>query len=103
METTETLQEFLDMAKACIAADNAGEDKPIKKPQGFLFAQLKAGYINPPDGYKSCRVRAQEIRNRRLQQELAELQRLREEEARLRFEVFKARLSPERFKDFWND
>jgi hypothetical protein len=93
VETTEALQEFLDMANACIAAGNAGEGKPIKNPQGFLFAQLKAGYINPPDGYKSRRVRAQEIRNRQLEEELTALRQLKEREQELQFELFKAQLS----------
>ena len=67
----------------------------IKNPQGFLIAQLKAGYINPPEGYKSRRVRAQEAHNQQLQAELDELQRLKAEEERLQFEVFKARLTAE--------
>jgi hypothetical protein len=95
IDTTEMLQDYLDMANACIAAADAGEGTPIRNPHGFLLAQLKAGYINPPDDYKSRKVRAQEARNRQLQAELDELQRLKEEEERLRFEVFKTRLTPE--------
>jgi hypothetical protein len=93
IETTEALQEFLDIANACIAAGNAGQASPIKNPQGFLIAQLKAGYINPPVGYKSRRVRMQETRNQQLQGELDELKRLKAEEEHLRFEIFKARLT----------
>jgi hypothetical protein len=93
--TTEELQEFLDMANACIAASKEGHGKPIQNAHGFLFAQLKAGYINPPEGYKSRRVRAQEMRNRHLEAELAKLQELKEREQQLRFELFQAELSPE--------
>jgi hypothetical protein len=95
IETTEALQEFLDIANACVTAGNAGKANPIKNPLGFLIAQLKAGYINPPEGYKSRRVRVQEARNRQLQAELDELKRLKAEEERLRFELFKARLTLE--------
>jgi len=95
IETTDALQEFLDIANACITAGNAGEAGPIKNPQGFLIAQLKAGYINPPGGYKSRRVWAQEARNRQLQAELDELKRLKAEEEHLRFELFKERLTLE--------
>ena len=49
-DTTEELQRFLDMANACIAAAKDGRGKAIQNPQGFLFAQLRAGYINPPEG-----------------------------------------------------
>jgi transposase-like protein len=93
--TTEELQDFLDMANACIAASKGGRVKPIQNPQGFLFAQLRVGYINPPEGYKSRRVLAQEVRNRQLAQELATLRQLREQEGQLRFEIFQARLSGE--------
>jgi hypothetical protein len=95
IETAEALQEFLDIANACITAGNAGKASPIKNPLGFLIAQLKAGYINPPEGYKSRRLWVQEARNRQLQTELDELHRLKAEEERLRFELFKARLTPE--------
>jgi hypothetical protein len=95
IETAEALQEFLDIANACITAGNAGEASPIKNPLGFLIAQLKAGYINPPEGYKSRRVWVQEARNRQLQAELDELKRLKAEEERLRVELFKARLTSE--------
>jgi hypothetical protein len=93
--TTEELQEFLDMANACIAASKEGHGKPIQNAHGFLFAQLKAGYINPPEGYKSRRVRAQEMHNRHLEAELAKLRELKEREQQLRFELFQAELSPE--------
>jgi hypothetical protein len=93
VETTEALQEFLDMANACISAGNTGEASPIKNPQGFLIAQLKAGYINPPEGYKSRRVRAQEVRNLQLEEELAALQCLKERQEELRFALFKAELT----------
>ncbi len=93
--TTEELQEFLDMANACIAASKEGHGKPIQNAHGFLFAQLKAGYINPPEGYKSRRVRAQEMRNRYLEAEVAKLRELKEREQQLRFELFQAELSPE--------
>jgi hypothetical protein len=91
----EELQEFLDMVNACIAASKEGHGKPIQNAHGFLFAQLKAGYINPPEGYKSRRVRAQEMRNRHLEAELAKLRELKEQEQQLRFELFQAELSPE--------
>lgn len=88
----EALQDFLDMANACVAAAR-GTETPIRNPKGFLIAQLKAGFINPPDGYKSRRVKAQEQRNQKLREELEELQRLRNEEEELELEVFRARLS----------
>jgi hypothetical protein len=94
-DTTRELQEFLDMANACIAASKEGHGKPIQNPHGFLFAQLKAGYINPPEEYKSRRVRAQEMRNRQLEAELATLRELKEREQQLRFELFQAQLRPE--------
>jgi transposase-like protein len=93
--TAEELQDFLDMANACIAASKDGRVKPIQNPHGFLFAQLRVGYINPPEGYKSRRVLAQELRNRQLEEELATLRRLKEQERQLRFELFQARLSGE--------
>jgi transposase-like protein len=93
--TTEELQDFLDMANACVAASKDGRVKPIQNPHGFLFAQLRVGYINPPEGYKSRRVLAQELRNRQLEEELATLRRLKEQERQLRFELFQARLSDE--------
>jgi hypothetical protein len=93
--TTEELQDFLDMANASIAASKDGRVKPIQNPHGFLFAQLRVGYINPPEGYKSRRVQAQELRNRQLKEELATLQQLKEQERQLRFELFQARLSEE--------
>jgi transposase-like protein len=82
------LQDFLDMANACIAVAKQGRGKPIQNPQGFLFAQLRVGYIYPPEGYKSHRVQAQELRNRRLEEELATVQQLKERERQLRFELF---------------
>jgi hypothetical protein len=94
-ETTQELQEFLDVANACITASKEGHGKPIQNAHGFLFAQLRAGYINPPEGYKSRRVRAQEMRNRHLEAELARLRELKEREQQLRFELFQAELSPE--------
>jgi transposase-like protein len=93
--TTEELQDFLDMANACIATSKDGRVKPIQNPHGFLFAQLRVGYINPPEGYKSRRVQAQELRNRQLKEELATLRQLKEQERQLRFELFQARLSEE--------
>jgi hypothetical protein len=94
-DTMQELQEFLDMANACIAASKEGHGKPIQNAHGFLFAQLKAGYVNPPEGYKSRRVRAQEMRNRQLEAELATLRELKEQEQQLRFELFQAELSAE--------
>ena len=94
IETTEELQDFLDKANACIAAAQ-NTDTPIKKPLGFLIAQLKAGYLNPPEGYKSRRVKAQEIRNRQLEAELEELRRLKEQEENLALEIFRAKLTAE--------
>jgi transposase-like protein len=94
-ETPEALQDFLDMANACIAASKDGRVKPIQNPHGFLFAQLRVGYLNPPEGYKSRRVLAQELRNRQLGEELAALRQLKEQERQLRFELFQAGLSEE--------
>ncbi len=92
-DTTADLQDFLDIANACIAAAKEGHGKPIKNPHGFLFAQLRQGYINPPEGYKSRRVRAQEIRNQQLKAEIATLQKLEAQENELRFEMFKVKLT----------
>jgi len=94
-DTTEQLQIFLDMANACIAATQAGHGKPIKNPQGFLFAQLKAGYINPPAGFKSRKIRAQEIQNQQLEEELATLRQLKEREQGLQCELFREKLTRE--------
>jgi hypothetical protein len=93
--TLEDVQDFLDMANACIAASKEGRGKPIQNPHGFLFAQLRAGYINPPEGYKSRRVLAQELRNRQLEEELATLRQLKAREEQLRFELFQAQLAEE--------
>ena len=81
------------MANACVAASRRTES-PIRNPKGFLVAQLRAGFINPPEGYKSRRVRAQEERNRLLEAELEEIRRLKAEEEELALSVFRARLSP---------
>jgi hypothetical protein len=94
-EATEDLQNFLDIANACIAAAKAGRGKPIQNPHGFLLAQLRAGYINPPEGYKSRKVRAQEMRNQRLEEELATLRRLKERERELRLALFETSLTDE--------
>ena len=94
-ETSEELQNFLDMANACVSAAKEGKGKPIHNPHGFLFAQLRAGYINPPEGHKSRKVRAQEVRNQQLEEELAALLRLKERERELQFALFVARLSEE--------
>jgi hypothetical protein len=92
-DTAADLQNFLDIANACFAAAKEGHGKPIKNPHGFLFAQLRQGYINPPEGYKSRRVRAQENKNQQLEAEIAALQQLKSQENELRFELFKAKLS----------
>jgi hypothetical protein len=94
-EATEDLQNFLDIANACIAAAKAGRGKPIQNPHGFLLAQLRAGYINPPEGYKSRKVRAQEMRNQQLQEELETLRQLKEQERELRLALFEASLTDE--------
>jgi hypothetical protein len=94
-EALADLQNFLDMANACIETSKANGNKPIQNPHGFLFAQLRAGYVNPPPGFKSRRVLAQEAMNAQLQTELAALRQLQEQEAELRFELFKAGLSDE--------
>src|SRR5437879_10679846 len=94
-ETSEELQDFLDMANACVSAAKEGKGKPIQNPRGFLFAQLRAGYINPPESYKSRKVRAQELRNQRLEEELAALRRLKEREQELQFALFVAQLTAE--------
>ena len=92
--TTGELQDFIDMANACVAASRRTES-PIRNPKGFLIAQLRAGFINPPEGYKSRRVRAQEERNRLLEAELEEIRRLKAEEEQLELDVFRAKLSPD--------
>jgi hypothetical protein len=97
-DTTEEVQDFLDMANACVVASKQGRGKPIQNPHGFLFAQLRAGYINPPEGYKSRRILAQEFRNRQIEEELATLRQLKEREVQLRFELFQTQLSG----DDWN-
>jgi biotin operon repressor len=91
----EELQNFLDMANACILAGKEGRGRPIQNPHGFLFAQLRAGYINPPEGFKSRRIRAQEVRNKQLEEELATLRELKEREQKLQFDLFVAQLSAE--------
>jgi hypothetical protein len=93
--TGEDFQNFLDIANACIQAAKEGHGKPIQNPHGFLFAQLRAGYINPPEGYKSRKIRAQELRNQQLEEELATLRRLKEREQELQFELFVAQLTAE--------
>ena len=97
-DSTEEVQDFLDMANACVVASKQGRGKPIQNPHGFLFAQLRAGYINPPEGYRSRRILAQEFRNRQIEEELATLRQLKEREVQLRFELFQAQLSA----DDWN-
>jgi hypothetical protein len=97
-DTPEEVQDFLDMANACIVASKQRRGKPIQNPHGFLFAQLRAGYINPPEGYRSRRILAQEFRNRQIEEELATLRQLKEREVQLRFELFQAQLS----EDDWN-
>ena len=97
-DNTEEVQDFLDMANACVVASKQGRGKPIQNPHGFLFAQLRAGYINPPEGYRSRRILAQEFRNRQIEEELATLRQLKEREVQLRFELFQAQLSA----DDWN-
>jgi hypothetical protein len=94
-EATEDLQNFLDIANACIAAAKAGRGKPIQNPHGFLLAQLRAGYINPPESYKSRKVRAQEMRNQQLEEELATLRQLKDQERELRLALFEASLTDE--------
>jgi hypothetical protein len=94
-DTVEELQNFLDVANACIIAAKETQSKPIQNPYGFLFAQLRAGYINPPEGYKSRKVRAQELKNQQLEEELATLRRLKEREQELQFELFVAQLTDE--------
>jgi hypothetical protein len=94
-DTVEDLQNFLDIANACIQTAKEGHGKPIHNPHGFLFAQLRAGYINPPEGYKSRKVRAQELRNQQLEEELTTLRRLKEREQELRFDLFVAELTAE--------
>jgi hypothetical protein len=94
-EGIEDLQNFLDIANACVGAARAGRGKPIQNPHGFLLAQLRAGYINPPEGYKSRKLRAQERRNQQLEEELATLRQLKEQERELRLALFEASLTDE--------
>ena len=89
------LQNFLDMANACIETSKTNGQKPIQNPHGFLFAQLRAGYVNPPPGFKSRRVVSQEAMNAQLQAELDALRQLQAQEAEIRFELFKAGLTDE--------
>ena len=91
-ESVESLQNFLDMANASIDASKTNA-KPIQNPHGFLFAQLRAGYVNPPPGFKSRRVLAQEAMNAQLQAELDALRQLQEQEAELRLSCSR-RVSP---------
>jgi hypothetical protein len=94
-KTPEEFQNLLDMANACISAGKEGRGRPIQNPHGFLFAQLRAGYINPPEGFKSRRIRAQEMRNKQLEEELATLRKLKEREQALHFDLFVAQLTAE--------
>jgi hypothetical protein len=94
-KTSEESQNFLDVANACIAAGKEGRGRPIQNPHGFLFAQLRVGYINPPEGFKSRRIRAQEMRNKQLEEELTLLKKLREREQELQFDLFVAQLTAE--------
>jgi hypothetical protein len=94
-KTSEEFQNFLDVANACISAGKEGRGRPIQNPHGFLFAQLRVGYINPPEGFKSRRIRAQEMRNKQLEEELATLQKLKEREQELQFDLFVAQLTAE--------
>jgi hypothetical protein len=94
-DTGEDVQDFLDMANACIQAAKEGHGRHIQNPHGFLFAQLRVGYINPPEGYKSRKIRAQELRNQQLEAELATLRHLKGREQELQFELFIAQLTPE--------
>ena len=94
-DTGEDFQNFLDIANACVQAAKEGHGKPIQNPHGFLFAQLRAGYINPPEGYKSRKIRAQELKNQQLEEELATLRHLKAREYELQFELFVAQLTPE--------
>lgn len=97
-DSTDELQNFLDMANVCIAASKQGYAKPIQSPNGFLIACLRAGYINPPEGYKSRKVRAQEMRNQQLEEELTTLRQLKEREKQLKFELFHATLTDADYK-----
>ena len=94
-KTSEEFQNFLDVANACISAGKEGRGRPIQNPHGFLFAQLRVGYINPPEGFKSRRIRAQEMRNKQLEEELTTLQKLKEREQELQFDLFVAQLTTE--------
>jgi hypothetical protein len=94
-DTVEDLQNFLDIANACIQIAKEGHGRPIQNPHGFLFAQLRAGYINPPEDYKSRKICAQELRNQQLEEELATLRRLKEREQELQFELFVTQLTAE--------
>lgn len=94
-KTSEECQNFLDVANACISAGKEGRGRPIQNPHGFLFAQLRVGYINPPEGFKSRRIRAQEMRNKQLEEELTILQQLKEREQELQFDLFVAQLTAE--------
>ena len=94
-KTSEEFQNFLDVANACISAGKEGRGRPIQNPHGFLFAQLRVGYINPPEGFKSRRIRAQEMRNKQLEEELTILQKLKEREQELQFDLFVAQLTAE--------
>lgn len=83
------------MALTVVNAIRTANAKPIQNLHGFLFAQLRAGYINPPPGFKSRRVKAQEAMNAQLQAELEQIRQLQQQETELRFELFKTGLSDE--------
>jgi hypothetical protein len=68
---------------------------PFRTRTVFSLRQLRAGYINPPEGYKSRKIRTQELRNQQLEEELATLRRLKERQQELQFELFVAQLTAE--------
>jgi hypothetical protein len=83
------------MALTVVNAIRTANVKPIQNPHGFLFAQLRVGYINPSPDFKSWRVRVQEAMNAQLQAELEQFRKLQQQEAELRFELFKTGLADE--------
>src|SRR6516162_5027384 len=65
------------------------------EPSWISLRSIACGYINPPEGFKSRRIRAQEMRNKQLEEELATLQKLKEREQELQFDLFVAQLTTE--------
>jgi hypothetical protein len=75
LDTYAKLERLLDVAAAC-EEQYREQGKPMPKPVGFLVSRLKAGYCNPPPGWKSPEDRA-------IEAELAESKQIAERTAKL--------------------